>query len=138
MLHYLKAAGEPGTIPAGAYDISNGQQPTYAELIRTYAASRQLRRLWLPFPPVPPRLVATIASWLTPLPRELTADLSMSLPNTMDSHDTRIRELVPDPPDGLISVDAALTRSLTPQHPAGVYATDDALHLTTTDPRWAG
>ena len=55
VLHYLKAAGEPDTVPAGGYDISNGQQPTYAELIKTYAASRQLRRLWLPFPPVPPR-----------------------------------------------------------------------------------
>ena len=63
---------------------------------------------WVPFRPVRPRLVATIASWLTPLPHELAADLIMSLPHGMDSHDHRIRELVPDPPAGLSATRDAL------------------------------
>jgi len=54
----------------GAYDISNGEQPTY-ELIKAYARSRGLVRLWLPVPAVPARVVARLASCLTPLPHVL-------------------------------------------------------------------
>lgn len=137
VLRYLLAARH-STLPAGHYDISNDDRPTYAQLIKTYAASRDLRRWWVPFPPVWPRLVATIASWLTPLPRELTADLIMSLPNSMDSTDRRIRSIVPDPPGGLTSVSQALGRAKSPTPLAGVWATTDPLALTDTDASWAG
>jgi uncharacterized protein YbjT (DUF2867 family) len=138
VLRYLVAAAEPEQVPAGAYDISNRQSPTYAELIKAYAAARQLRRLWLPFPPVPAALVGRVASWLTPLPRALTADLILSVPNTMSSQDDRIRALVPDPDGGLTSIDEALRRSQHPDRPLGVWATLDPLVLTDTDPQWAG
>ena len=136
VLRYLTAAVS-GDLPAGAYDISNDERPTYSQLIKAYAAARGLRRLWLPFPPVWPRLVATIASWLTPLPRELTADLILSLPNSMNSTDHRIRDIVPDPAHGLTTVGAALDRARIPQLLSGVCATDDPLRLTDTDPDWA-
>ncbi len=137
VLHYLRRAGDPDVVPAGNYEISNGESPTYDRLLRTYATSHGLRRLWLPFPPVPPRFVARIASWLTPLPHELTADLVLSLPNSMASHDDRIRALVPDPPDGLTSVAEALRRSTRPERLRGVFATADPLTLADTDPDWA-
>lgn len=139
VLHYLTAAADRDLLPPGAYDIYNGEEPTYAELLRSYAESRGLRRLWVPFPPVPPRLVAAIASRLTPLPRALTADLIMSLPNTMSSDDDRIRRLVPDPPGGLTTIAQAWERTeAQPDPPGGVGETDDALLLTETDPDWAG
>lgn len=139
VLYYLTAAADPSLLPAGAYDISNGEEPSYADLLRAYARARGLRRIWVPFPPVPPRWVASVASRLTPLPRGLTADLIMSLPNTMSSRDQRIRDLVPDPPRGLTSIADALNRT-EPQSdpPGGVGHTPDALLLTDTDPTWAG
>ena len=138
VLYYLTAAAGRD-LPAGAYDISNGEQPSYADLLKAYAHARGLRRLWVPFPPVPPRLVATIASRLTPLPRELTADLIMSLPNTMSTRDHRIRDLVPDPPGGLTSIADALSRTEpSPKPPEGVDSTRDPLLLVDTDPDWAG
>jgi uncharacterized protein YbjT (DUF2867 family) len=137
VLRYLEASAEPIQVPAGAYDISNGQTPTYAELIKAYAAANNLSRLWLPFPPVPPAIVGHVASWLTPLPRELTADLILSLPNTMSSSDVRIRGLVPDPDGGLTTIAEAWRRSQHPGRPDGVWATTDPLLLTDTDPDWA-
>ena len=138
VLYYLTAAADPALLPAGAYDISNAEQLSYADLLKAYARARGLRRVWLPFPPVPPRWVATVASRLTPLPRKLTADLIMSLPNTMTSHDSRIRELVPDPAGGLTTVAAAIDRAGSRTRPGGVAHTTDPLQITDTDPDWAG
>lgn len=53
VLHYLQAAADTD-LPAGAYDISNGERLTYAELIRSFVAQAGLRRCRIPFPPVPP------------------------------------------------------------------------------------
>lgn len=83
--------------------------------------------------PVPPG--STIASWLTPLPRELTADLIMSLPNSMDTHDHTIRDLVPNPAGGLVTVPDALNRSRNSQ--LDEHATNDPLRRVTTDPDWS-
>jgi uncharacterized protein YbjT (DUF2867 family) len=139
VLYYLNAAADRTLVPAGAYDISNGEQPSYAQLLKSYAHARGLHRIWVPFPPVPPRLVAIIASRLTPLPRDLVADLIMSLPNTMSSHDRRIRDLVPDPPGGLTSIADAFQRTAPrPDPPVGVAQAPDPLRLVDTDPDWAG
>ncbi len=67
VLRYLDAAAGQD-IPTGAYDLSNGEDPTYSQLMKTYAHSRHLRRVWLPFLPIPPALVARAAALLTPLP----------------------------------------------------------------------
>lgn len=139
VLYYLTAAADPELVPAGAYEISNGEQPSYADLLKSYVHARGLRRVWLPFPGISPKLVASIASRLTPLPRALTADLILSLPNTMSSTDHRIRDLVPDPVGGLTSIADALARTETSAEPTrGVGHTEDALTLTETDPNWAG
>ena len=139
VLYYLTAAADREQLPPGAYEISSGEQPTYAELLKAYVADRGLRRVWVPFPPVPPGLVAAIASRLTPLPHELTADLIMSLSNTMSSRDDRIRRLVPDPPGGLTSIADALARTEPqPSRPSGVADETDSLRLADTDPPWAG
>lgn len=139
VLYYLTAAADPDRLPAGAYDISNGEQPSYADLLGAYAHARGLHRVYVPLPAVSPRLVAAVASRLTPLPRELTADLIMSLPNTMSSTDHRIRDLVPDPPGGLTSITDALARTEPqPDPPSGVADSSDPMLLTETDPSWAG
>ncbi len=137
VLHYLVAAADRDQLPAGAYEVSNGEQPTYADLIKAYAAEAGLRRVWVPFPPVPPELVAVVASWLTPLPRELAADLIMSLPNSMGSTDSRIRALVPDPEGGLLGSREALRRAHRGSRTAGVGSSHDPAHRVCTDPDWS-
>lgn len=138
VLHYLGAAADRDGLPAGAYDISGGEAPSYAALIRAYADGRGLQRLWVPFPPVPPEVVAAFVSRITPLPRALAADLVLSLRNSMSADSSRIRALVPDPVGGLTTVAEALRRALDPAIPVGVWATTDPLRLTDTDPSWAG
>jgi len=137
VLRHLVAAAERDVLPAGAYDVSNGEDPSYADLIKAYAADAGLRRLWVPMPPVPARLVAAIASRLTPLPHELAADLIMSLPNSMASHDHRITDFVPDPPGGPVTVRDALHRARTGGVAVGVWASADPLHRADTDPDWS-
>lgn len=138
VLYYLVAAADPDGLAAGAYDISGGESPSYAALIRAYADGRGLHRLWLPFPPVPPEVVAAFISRITPLPRELAADLILSLANSMGGDEHRIRDLLPDPEGGLVTVADALRRAVDPPTPVGVWATADPLQLTDTDPPWAG
>ena len=138
VLRYLVAAAGP--LPAGSYDISNGERLTYADVIRRYAEVQGLRRLWLPMPGVSPKLAGPVVAELTPIPKDLVVDLVASLMNTMDADESRIRELVPDPPGGLTTLDAAIERAAIDDgfEARGVCATDDPLQLTDTDPEWAG
>ena len=138
VLRYLVAAAD--TIAPGSYDISNGEKLTYADVIKRYVEANGLTRVWLPMPGIAPSIAGPIIAELTPIPRELVVDLVHSLSNNMGSDDTRIRELVPDPPEGLTTLDEAIVRAAVPKGfvAQGVWATKDPLQLTTTDPKWAG
>lgn len=140
VLRYLVASADPATVPAGSFDISNGEHLTYADVIKRYAEVSGLQRVWLPLPGISPSIAGPVIAELTPIPRELVVDLVQSLSNTMDSTDTRIRDLVPDPPEGLTTLDDAIVRAAVPKGfvAQGVWATKDPLQLTSTDPRWAG
>lgn len=140
VLRYLAAAADPAAVPAGHYDISNGEDLTYRDLIRQYAAHQQLRRWWVPLPFISAAIAAPLVSMLTPIPKELVADLVQGLGNTMNSTDHTIRRLVPDPPTGLTSLSAAIDRATTGGSftARGVYNTEDPLQLALTDPQWAG
>ncbi|MEP6979806.1 MAG: NAD(P)H-binding protein [Nakamurella sp.] len=139
VLHYLIAAGDPAAVPAGSYDISNGEPMTYADLIKLYARSSGLRRWWVSVPFVTPRLAAPIVAALTPIPRDLVRDLVESLGNTMVSQDDRIRRLVADPVDGLTTAADAIRRAAVVEggFPT-VWDSLDSLRLAETDPGWAG
>lgn len=140
VLGYLTAAADPDVVPPGHYDISNGESLTYSDLIRQYAEHQHLRRWWVPLPFISAGLAAPLVSMLTPIPRDMVADLVQSLRNTMDSHDHAIRDLVPDPPAGLTVLSTAIDRASTSEgfKARGVSESPDPLQLTTTDPRWAG
>jgi hypothetical protein len=49
-----------------------------------------------------------------------------------------LRDLVPDPPGGLLSVEDAIRRALSNLRPAPVNALADPHHLADSDPTWAG
>ena len=72
-----------------------------------------------------------------PVPGGLAADLVESLDHPMMASDG-LRDLVPDPPGGLVAIDDAIARSLSNGRPRPVNELADPHHLADTDPAWAG
>lgn len=139
VLRYLVAAGDRDAVPAGSYDISNGEAMTYADLIKLYARCSGLRRGWVPIPFVSPAVAAPIVAALTPIPKDLVRDLVESLGNTMASREDRIRALVADPAGGLTTATDAIRRAAVVEGELPtVWDAPDSLRLTSTDPEWAG
>ena len=83
-----------------------------------------------------------VVSWMTaavlPVPGGLAADLVESLDHPMMASEARLRDLVPDPPGGLLGIDDAISRALSSDRPRPVNALADPHHLADTDPPWAG
>jgi uncharacterized protein YbjT (DUF2867 family) len=138
VLHYLVAAADSGQVPAGAYDICGPDRTSYHALLKTYARVRGTWHTSLPAPGVD----TTVASWVTavalPVPDGLAADLVASLDHPMRASSSALRDLVPEPPGGLISVEEAITRALSSRRPSPVNALADPHHLADSDPPWAG
>ncbi|HEY9304856.1 MAG TPA: NAD(P)H-binding protein [Mycobacterium sp.] len=138
VLHYLVAAADSRQVPAGAYDISGPDRTSYHALLKTYARVCGKWHTSLPAPGVD----TTVASWVTavalPVPDGLAADLVASLDHPMQASSSGLRDLVPDPPGGLIPVEEAITRALSSRRPFPVNALADPHHLADSDPPWAG
>jgi uncharacterized protein YbjT (DUF2867 family) len=141
VLHYLVAAADSGQVPAGAYDISGPDRTSYHALLKTYARVSGKWHTSLPAPGVD----TAVASWVTtmalPVPDGLAADLVESLDHPMQASGSGLRDLVPDPPGGLIPVQEAISRALASspsRRPLPVNELADPHHLADSDPAWAG
>lgn len=138
VLYYLVAAADSAQVPAGAYDISGPDRTSYHALLKTYARVAGKWHTGLPAPGVD----TAIASWVTgvalPVPDGLAADLVESLDHPMRAAGSGLRDLVPDPPGGLMPVEEAIARALSSRRPRPVNALDDPHHLADSDPVWAG
>ncbi len=140
VLRYLVAAAH---IPPGTYDVTGPDTLPYKKLFSAYSKAAGLTRLMVPTPGVPTGLAGAVIGRLTPLPATLAEDLVDSMHNTMTGDSGPIRALVPDPPQGLTTVAAAMARAQ--QRPgtgrddlAAVDDLPDPLQLAATDPQWAG
>jgi hypothetical protein len=125
-------------VPAGAYDICGPETSSYADLLRAYARISGKWRAELPFNGVDTGLVSWVTSAVLPVPGGLAADLVESLDHPMMASGNGLRDLVPDPPEGLVGVDEAITRALGSRKPKPVDSLVDPHHLADTDPTWAG
>lgn len=138
VVHYLVAAADTEHVPAGAYDIAGPDTTSYRELLETYA---RIAGKWHTGLPVC-GIGTTLASWVTalalPVPDGLAADLVESLDYPMQACGAGLRDLVPDPPGGLLSIEEAITRSLAKRRPRPVNALADPHDLADSDPTWAG
>jgi uncharacterized protein YbjT (DUF2867 family) len=138
VLHYLVAAADPDVVPAGAYDIAGPDTTSYRDMLMTYA---RVSGHWQTRVPVW-GINTTMASWVTalalPVPEGLAADLVESLDYPMQASGTGLRDLVPDPPGGLLSIEDSIGRSLSNGRPRPVNALTDPHHLADSDPAWAG
>jgi len=138
VLHYLVAAADADQVPAGAYDIAGPDTTSYRDMLTTYA---RISGHWQTLVPVW-GINTTVASWVTglalPVPDGLAADLVESLDYPMQASGTGLRDLVPDPPGGLLSIEDAIGRSLSNRRPRPVNALADPHHLADSDPAWTG
>jgi uncharacterized protein YbjT (DUF2867 family) len=138
VLHYLVAAADADRVPAGSYDIRGPETTTYGDLLRTFARVSDKRRAGVPVPNVDMRLVSQVAGLLVPVPGGLASDLVESLDFPMTASNDGLRDLVPDPPGGLVTIEDAITLALSGGKPRPVDGLADPHHLADTDPDWAG
>ncbi len=137
VLYYLTAAADADQVPAGAYDISGPETTTYRGLLQAYGRATGKWRASLPIRGVDTGLASMLTAVVLPVPGGLAADLVESLDHPMRASDG-LRDLVSDPPGGLVPIDDAITRSLPNGRPRPVNELADSHHLADTDPSWAG
>lgn len=138
VLYYLVAAADSERVPAGAYDIFGPETTSYSELLRTYARISGKWRAELSVPMVDTSLVSWMTAAVLPVPGGLAADLVRSLDYPMMASEARLRDVVPDPPGGLLGIHDAISRALSSDRPWPVSELADPHHLADTDPSWAG
>ncbi len=138
VLHYLVAAADADVVPAGGYDIAGPDTTSYRDLLKTYA---RISGKWHAGVPVW-GIDTTLASWVTalalPVPEGLAADLVESLDYPMEASGAGLRDLVPAPAGGLLSIEDAIGRALSNRRALPVDALADPHHLADSDPAWAG
>jgi len=137
VLYYLVAAADGDIVPAGAYDIAGPESTTYRDLLAAYGRATGKWRASVPIRGVGTGVVSMVAPVVLPVPGGLAADLVESLDHPMRASDG-LRELVADPPGGLVAIDDAINRSLSNGRPRPVNELKDPHHLADTDPVWAG
>jgi uncharacterized protein YbjT (DUF2867 family) len=138
VLYYLVAAADPGSVPAGAYDIHGPESTTYRGLMLAYARLSGKRRAGVPVWGVPTALLSRVTAVALPVPGGLAADLVESLDHPMMASDDGLAGLVSDPPGGLVGIDDAITRALSSRRRLPVNELADSHHLADSDPGWAG
>lgn len=146
VLRYLVgAASFPPEVSRG-FDIGGPDVLTYREMMHRYARAAGLRRrIVVAVPVLTPRLSSHWVGLVTPVPSGIARPLVESLQHEVVCRDDDVRDLVPDPPEGLIGVDRAIELALARIHDGEVAtrwssasvpgAPSDPLP---TDPDWAG
>ena len=138
VLYYLVAAADPAVVPAGAYDISGPETTSYHALLRTYARISGKWHTGLPVRGIGTGAASVITALALPVPDGLAADLVQSLDHPMVASGAVLRDLVPDPPGGLVAIDDAIALALCTHRRRPVNALADPHHLADSDPAWAG
>jgi uncharacterized protein YbjT (DUF2867 family) len=138
LLHYLVPAADPERVPPGAYDIAGPDTTSYRGLLKTYARISGKWHTGLPAWGLDTSLASWVTAMVLPVPDGLAADLVESLDYPMQASGTGLRDLVPDPEGGLLSVEDAIDRALSNRRPRPVNALADPHHLADSDPAWAG
>jgi uncharacterized protein YbjT (DUF2867 family) len=138
VLYYLVAAADAERVPAGAYDIIGPETTSYGDLLRAYARLTGKWRAELSVHWVDTSVVSWMTAAVLPVPGGLAADLVESLDHPMMASESRLRDIVPDPPGGLLCIDDAISRALSSDRRRPVDGLADPHHLADTDPPWAG
>jgi len=146
VLRYLVGSASMPPDVSRTFDVGGPDVLTYGELMQTYARVAGLpRRLIVPVPVLTPRLSSLWVGLVTPVPAGIAKPLVESLEHETVCREHDIRELVPDPPEGLLGAERAIELALQRIHDGEVTtrwssaavpgAPSDPLP---TDPDWSG
>lgn len=138
VLHYLVVAADPARVTAGGYDLAGPKTTTYRELLQIYAHISGTCHRGIPARGIGTGLASQVSGLALPLPAGLTADLVASLKHPMRADGSGLRDVVPDPPGGLLTVHDSIARALSRRGPRPVNALDDPGCLADSDSVWAG
>jgi uncharacterized protein YbjT (DUF2867 family) len=113
VLRYLVGAAALPPDVNRRFDIGGPDVLTYAEMMRRYATAAGLPpRVVIPVPLLTPRLSSLWVGLVTPVPGSLAMPLVESLRNEVVCSEHDLAAYVPDPPDGLLSLDRAIELAL--------------------------
>ncbi len=146
VLRYLVACAD---LPPGinrAFDIGGPDVLTYQEMMQRYARVAGIpQRIILPINVLTPELSSHWVNLVTPVPRAIARPLVRSLRQPAVCHESDIRELIPDPPQGLMSFDDAVRLALTRIREANVATRWSSASVPgrpsdplPSDPQWTG
>lgn len=146
VLRYLVACASLPPEVSRVFDIGGPDVLTYQQMMQRYAAVAGLPpRIILPINLLSPQLSSHWVSLVTPVPRAIARPLVQSLRHPAICHESDIRQVIPDPPEGLVPFDRAVELALTRIRDAQVTtrwsgasvqgAPDQPLP---SDPDWAG
>jgi uncharacterized protein YbjT (DUF2867 family) len=146
VLRYLVASADMPPEVSRRFDIGGPEVLTYLDLMQRFAAISGLpKRRVLKVPLLSPGLSSHWIGLITPVPANLARPLVESLRNTVVAADTDIKELVPDPPEGLIDFDRSVELALTkiqdldvPTSWSSAATAGAPAEGLPTDPDWAG
>lgn len=113
VLRYLVGCSNLPAEVSRRFDIGGPDILTYADMMCRYADVAGLRRrLIIPVPLLSPRLSSLWVGLVTPVPAGLARPLVESLRNEVVCAEHDIARYIPDPPDGLMSLDRAIALAL--------------------------
>jgi len=111
ILDYLTAALEKPESLGKVIEVGGQDILSYAEMMKTYARLRDLKRWLIPVPVLTPGLSSHWVHWMTPVPASHTRPLVEGLRNEIVVQDPSARELFPSIKP--ISYQQAVNRALT-------------------------
>jgi uncharacterized protein YbjT (DUF2867 family) len=146
VLRYLVRSADMPSDVSRRFDIGGPEVLTYLDLMQRFAAISGLpKRRVLKVPVLSPSLSSHWVGLITPVPASLARPLVESLRNTVVAGDTDIKELIADPPEGLIDFDRSVELALTkiqdldvPTSWSSAATAGAPAEGLPTDPAWAG
>ena len=146
VLRYLVGAAAIDPTTSGTFDIGGPDIFSYREMMIAYADAAGLsKRVIIPVPVLTPRLSSGWVGLVTPVPYRLARRLVESLKHEVVAAPSEIRNLIPDPQDGLTPFKEAVKLALTRIKEANVETrwTNASLPGSPsaplpTDPDWSG
>ncbi|GAB4085709.1 SDR family oxidoreductase [Myceligenerans cantabricum] len=113
VLRYLVAVADLPASVSRAFDIGGPDVLTYREMMQRYAAAAGLhRRVIRAVPVLTPGLASHWVGLVTPVPPTIARPLVGSLVHEVVTREDDIKDHVPDPPEGLLGFDDAVTLAL--------------------------
>jgi uncharacterized protein YbjT (DUF2867 family) len=147
VLYYLKNAAALQTPVGKIYDIGGPEILSYADMMQKFAKLSGLPRRWIiKVPVLTPGLSSLWIGLVTPVPTALARPLVGSLISEVVADPAKsINGLIPQPKEGLLSVETAITLALSKISDHGVETRWSDASIPTApwqkaqgDPEWAG